>query len=61
MDSAFDAILTKIQPGSELRTPDKSAGKPFRVTAIDPEGVTVRTARGGFVRISLFTFDAAMK
>lgn len=61
MDTAYDAILAKVEPGAELRTPDKSAGKPFRVTAIDAEGVTVRTARGGFVRISLFTFDAAMK
>jgi hypothetical protein len=28
---------------------------------VDPEGVSVRTAKGGRVRISPFTFDAAAK
>lgn len=59
--TAFDTVLERIQPGHELRTPDAKTGKPFRVSAVDPEGVTVRTARGGFVRISLFTFDSAVK
>ena len=36
-------------------------GKPFSVDAIDGESVTIRTARGGRVRISLFTFDSAVK
>jgi hypothetical protein len=31
------------------------------VDAVGPEAVTVRTARGGRVRISLFTFDSALK
>ena len=61
MWSAFESVRQKLKPGDELRTPDKSTGKPFFVDAIDDEGMTVRTARGGRVRISLFTFDSALK
>jgi hypothetical protein len=61
MESPYDAILRKIRPGEALRTPDEAAGKPFTVLAVDAEAVTVRTAKGGKVRISLFTFDTAVK
>jgi hypothetical protein len=59
--SAFDAVTEKVPAGTELRTPDKSSGKPFSIESIDAEAVSVRTARGGRVKISLFTFDTAMK
>ena len=61
MVSAYDAVLQKIHPGDSLRTPDDKAGKPFTVTSVDPEAVTIKTARGGRVKISLFTFDTAVK
>ncbi|MHC4937545.1 MAG: hypothetical protein ACYTHK_01080 [Planctomycetota bacterium] len=61
MKSAYDAVLEKVKPGAELRTPDAASGKPFRVDSIDSESVTVRTARGGRVKMSLFTFDSAVK
>jgi hypothetical protein len=59
--SAFDFVTQKVPAGTELRTPDKSSGKPFSIESIDAEAVSVRTARGGRVKISLFTFDTAMK
>jgi len=59
--SAFDVVAEKVPAGTELRTPDKSSGKPFSIDSIDAEAVSVRTARGGRVKISLFTFDTAMK
>ena len=59
--SAFDIVAKKVPVGTELKTPDKSTGKPFRVDSIDHEAITVRTARGGRVKMSLFTFDSAMK
>ena len=59
--TAYDAVRERVHPGDELRTPDKTTGKPFTVLAMDAETVTVRTARGGRVRISLFTFDSAVK
>lgn len=59
--SAYDAILEKIRPGDALRTPDDRSGKPFSIDSVDAEAVSVRTARGGRVRISLFTFDTAVK
>jgi len=58
---AYDAILEKIPPGTELRTPDNASGKPFRVYKLDSESVVVRTARGGRVSITPFTFDSAVK
>jgi len=61
MVSAYDAVLAKIRPGDALKTPDDRTGKPFSIAFIDPEAVAVKTARGGRVRISLFTFDSAVK
>ncbi|MEM8885430.1 MAG: hypothetical protein AAGD14_15290 [Planctomycetota bacterium] len=61
MQSPYDAVLEKVKPGDELRTPDAASGKPFSIDKVDAESVTVKTARGGRVRISLFTFDSAIK
>ena len=61
MKSAYDLVLERVKPGAELRTPDKSSGKPFQIADVDAEAITVRTARGGRVRVSLFTFDSAVK
>lgn len=61
MRSAYDAVLERIEPDMELRTPDASSGKPFRIEAVDSESIAVRTARGGRVKVSLFTFDSAVK
>jgi len=61
MKSAYDIVLDRIKPGADLRTPDKSSGKPFQVADVDSEAISVRTARGGRVRVSLFTFDSAIK
>lgn len=61
MKSAYDAVLEKVVPGTELKTPDAASGKPFKVDAVDSESITVRTARGGRVKMSLFTFDTAIK
>ncbi|MDH3592517.1 MAG: hypothetical protein OER88_11600, partial [Planctomycetota bacterium] len=59
--TAYDLVLEKLRPGQELRTPDRSTGKPFTIDTVDAESVRVRTARGGRVTLSLFTFDTAMK
>jgi len=59
--SVYDKILKSVPPGTKLRTPDNRVGKPFTVDKADLEGVDVRTDRGGRVRISLFTFDTAVK
>jgi len=61
MLSAYDAVLEKVHQGDSLKTPDAKTGKPFTVASVDAEAVSVRTARGGRVRISLFTFDSAVK
>ena len=61
MQSAYDRVLERVKPGDRLRTPDRSAGKPFAIDTVDSEAVTIRTARGGRVKISLFTFDSALK
>jgi len=61
MKSAYDVVLEKVKPGAELRTPDKSSGKPFQIADVDSEAISVRTAKGGRVRVSLFTFDSAVK
>jgi len=61
MKSAYDIVLEKVKPGAELRTPDKSSGKPFQIADVDSEAISVRTAKGGRVRVSLFTFDSAVK
>lgn len=59
--SAFETVLEKVRPGDALRTPDLKTGQPFTVERVDAEGVAVRTARGGRIRISPFTFDTAVK
>jgi len=61
METAFDLILERLHAGDGLKTPDVRTGKPFTILQVDPEAVTVRTARGGRVKISLFTFDSAVK
>ena len=61
MDTPFDVIQSRLSVGDKLRTPDKSSGKPFQIFAMDSEAVTVRTSRGGRVRMSPFTFDTAVK
>src|SRR5687768_5783719 len=59
--SAFDRVLETVKPGDRLKTPDDRTGQPFTVEAVDLEGVTIKTARGGKVRIGLFTFESAVK
>ncbi len=61
MAGAWDSILERVKPGDRLRTPDERTGQPFAVEAVDAEGVTVRTSRGGRVRVGLFTFETAAK
>jgi len=61
MQSAYDLILQRVKPGATFHTPDEKVGKPFQVEGVDAESVTVRTAKGGRVKISLFTFDSAVK
>jgi len=61
MDSPYDLILRRVKAGDAMRTPDDATGKPFTVLSVDAEAVTVRTAKGGRVRVSLFTFDTAVK
>ena len=60
MFDAFDVIQAKVKPPLALATPDSSRGQPFTVTAVDAEGVTVKTSKGGTIRIGLFTFETAM-
>jgi len=57
----WDAVQQRVKPGQALKTPDRSTGKPFTVESIDAEKVVVRTARGGRVQVSPFTFDSAVK
>ncbi|MGH7163049.1 MAG: hypothetical protein ACREID_06170 [Planctomycetota bacterium] len=61
MDSAYDVVMQRLKPGDRLKTPDDRTGKPFEIAALDAEAVTVKTARGGRVRVSLFSFDTAVK
>ena len=61
MVSAYDTVLSKIRPGDALKTPDDKTGKPFTIASIDAEAVAVKTAKGGRVKMSLFTFDSAVK
>jgi len=58
---AYDRVLERVKPGTLLRTPDAKVGQSFTVENVDPEGVDVKTHRGGKVRIGLFTFDFAVK
>jgi hypothetical protein len=61
MFGAYDRILERVKPPVQLRTPDERVGQPFTVTAADLEGVEVKTAKGGKIRIGLFTFETAVK
>jgi hypothetical protein len=61
VQSAYDVILQRVKPGATFQTPDEKVGKPFQVDGVDAESVSVRTAKGGRVKISLFTFDSAVK
>lgn len=61
MFGAYDRILARVKPGDRLETPDAKAGKPFTVEVVDAEGVTIKTANGGKVRMGLFTFETAAK
>jgi hypothetical protein len=61
MDIPYETVRARVAEGDKLRTPDDRTGKPFSILTIDEEAVTVRTARGGRVRISPFTFDTAVK
>ena len=61
MTTAYDTVLTRLAAGDQLKTPDVRTGKPFSILDVGPEQVTVRTARGGRVKISPFTFDTAVK
>ena len=58
---AFDRVLERVKPGDRLKTPDEKAGQPFTVESVDAEGVSIKTARGGRIRIGLFTFETAAK
>jgi hypothetical protein len=58
---AFDAVLDRVIVGEQLKTPDAKAGKAFEIVSVDPEGVAIRTSRGGRIKMSPFTFDAAEK
>ena len=59
--SAYDRILERVKPGDRLKTPDEKAGQPFTVETVDLEGVSIKTAKGGRIRIGLFTFETATK
>jgi len=61
MTTAYDTVLARLGAGDQLKTPDLRTGKPFSILAVGPEEVTVRTARGGRVKVSPFTFDTAVK
>jgi hypothetical protein len=61
MFDAYDRILARVKPGDRLRTPDAKTGQPFTVEVVDAEGVTVKTAKGGKIRMGLFTFETAAK
>ena len=58
---AFDRVAARVKPGDRLRTPDAKTGQPFTVEVVDAEGVMVKTAKGGKIRIGLFTFETAAK
>jgi hypothetical protein len=61
MFGTYDKILDRVKPGTKLRTPDERVGKPFTVEKLTLESVEVKTAKGGKVRIGLFTFETAVK
>ena len=57
----YDKIVDRVKPATKLRTPDARVGQPFTVELLDLEGVAVKTAKGGRIRIGLFTFEMAVK
>ncbi len=59
--SAYDQVLERVHTGDRLRTPDDRTGQPFTVDEVDAEGVSIRTARGGRIRMGLFVFESAQK
>lgn len=61
MLDAYDQIQERVKPGQQLRTPDEKVGQTFTVDKVDAEGMEIRTHRGGRIRISLFTFETAVK
>lgn len=61
MLDVYSQIQARVTPGMKLRTPDEKVGSPFVVEKVDEEGVEVKTHRGGRIRISLFTFEMAVK
>jgi hypothetical protein len=61
MFDAYDRILARVKPGERLKTPDAKTGQPFTVETVDAEGVTIKTAKGGKIRMGLFTFETAAK
>ncbi len=61
MFDAYDRILARVKPGDRLKTPDAKTGQPFTVEAVDAEGVTIKTSKGGTIRMGLFTFETATK
>ena len=61
MFDAYDLILERVKKGDRLKTPDERVGQPFTVEVVDAEGVTVKTAKGGKIRMGLFTFETAAK
>lgn len=61
MLDAYDRILARVKKDDRLKTPDERVGQPFTVEAVDAEGVSIKTAKGGKIRIGLFTFETAAK
>lgn len=61
MFDVYSRIQERVKPGAKLKTPDEKVGAAFTVETVDEEGVGVRTHRGGKIRISLFTFEMAVK
>ncbi len=61
MLDTYDKILQRVKPGTKLKTPDERVGQPFTVEVVDLEGVSVKTAKGGKIRVGLFTFETAVK
>ena len=47
--------------GTILQTPDAKTGKPFRISALEPEGLRIGTSSGGTWRLSASVFDVALK
>ena len=61
MFDAYDRIQERLKPGQQLKTPDAKVGATFTIETVDLEGVGIKTARGGKIRVSLFTFETAVK